>query len=426
MGHIINIKKVWLLISSMLVSAIVTSGLIRSHVDTTDLLWTTDYAQEHLLSVMTPARLEDCCLNQITYFAPPRISLPTLDKTVKDSEHTPVTNIWGRIRNGFSLPEVHTNSVQPYIDQFTKHPHLFEHLLQRAEPYLVYILNRLQENNMPTELALLPVVESAFDPFAASPTGAAGIWQFMPATATDAGLEKDWWYDGRLDIVASTEAALGYLDNLHTRFNGDWLLTLAAYNAGSGRVWKAIRHNRDAGEPTDFWHLPLPSETRSYVPKLIALRKIIENPNDFSISLQQMSGNLYFSAVDVQGQIEFRVAARLAGIPLAELQRLNPGYKRSITQSNKVHTLLVPKPMEKAFRERIARLPTDQRIESIHYRIRQGDSLSAIAQQFSTTVSKLRRINRLKGSKIIAGDLLIVPVGERENSIAGNAYARLM
>jgi membrane-bound lytic murein transglycosylase D len=330
------------------------------------------------------------------------------------------------MRSGFVFPAVDPDLVRTYIDEYIKHPLLLKQVLQRGEPYLFHILARLEQNSMPTELALLPVIESAFDPFATSPAGAAGIWQFMPDTATYVGLNQDWWYDGRRDIIASTDAALGYLDQLHKRFNNDWLLALAAYNAGSARVGRAIRNNRDAGKPDDFWHLLLPAETRSYVPKLIALRMIIENPHDYNISLPTLSDTRYFSTVEIRGQIELKVAAQLAGIPLAILQRLNPGYDRSITPPDTTHTLLFPKSVAHVFRERIARLPPDQRVKSIRHRIRMGDNLSTIAQEYRTTVSELRKVNRLKGSKIIAGKFLIVPVDKQENPIASITYTALV
>jgi membrane-bound lytic murein transglycosylase D len=204
------------------------------------------------------------------------------------------------------------------------------------------------------------------------------------------------------------------------------LLALAAYNAGSTRVRRAIRKNRDAGKPDDFWHLSLPAETRSYVPKLLALRQIIENPDDYNISLPTLSDTSYFSAVKIRKQIELRVAAEQAGITLASLQRLNPGYYRSITPPDTPHTILLPKSVADVFRERIARLPPDQRVRSIKHRIRTGDNLGTIAQQYRTTVSMLRKVNRLKGSRIIAGEFLIVPVGEKGDSIAGTTYAGLM
>ena len=354
----------------------------------------------------------------------PPVNLPKADEPASYS--VSAADIWTRMRNGFVFPVVDSDVIRTYINEYTKHPSLLKQVLQRGEPYLFHILARLEQEDLPAELALLPIVESAFDPFAISPAGAAGIWQFMSETAAHIGLKHDWWYDGRRDIIASTDAALDYLGQLNKHFNHNWLLTLAAYNAGSTRVRRAIRENRDAGKPTDFWHLPLPAETRSYVPKLIALRTIIENPSDYNISLPTLPDGRYFSTVKIQGQIELKVAAQLAEVSLDVLQRLNPGYGRSITPPGSTHTLLIPKSMVHLFRERIAQLPKDQRVKSIRHRIRVGDNLSTIARYYRTTVSALRKVNRLRGTKIIAGEYLMVPTTEQKDSSASITYAVLM
>lgn len=416
MGLIKKTNRLWLPFLAMLVSASVTSSFVELHTVLT--------GQSQSQYVASVTELESCYLCRFPIITTPADNLPVLEKPADDPET--VTEVWERIRSGFAFPVVDQDVVLTHINEYTRHPHLLEQILQRGEPFLFHILNRLEHAGMPTELALLPVIESAFDPFATSPVGAAGIWQFMPNTAADVGLDQDWWYDGRRDIIASTTAALDYLGQLNKRFEGDWYLTLAAYNAGGARVQRAIRHNRDASKPVDFWHLPLPEETRSYVPKLIALKTIIENPRDYNISLPALLNTRHFSTLEIRGQIELRVAARLAGVPLDEMQRLNPAYDRSITPPDKTSTLLVPSQVERVFRERIALLPQDQRIQSIQHRIRVGDNLSTIARHYRTTVSLLRKANRLKGSKIIAGDLLIVPVDEQEISIAGSTYAALM
>lgn len=403
----------------MLVSASVTDRLVQ-----TNNVLSAQVSQVSPLHIEPAADRETYFPRRSTDINMPPDNLPEIDETTDDS--VSVTDIWTRMRNGFVFPAVEPDMVRTHIDEYIKHPFLLKQVLQRGEPYLFHILDRLEQYDMPTELALLPVVESAFDPFATSPAGAAGIWQFMPDTAAYVGLNQDWWYDGRRDIIASTNAALDYLDKLHKRFNSDWLLTLAAYNAGSARVGRAIRNNRDAGKPGDFWNLALPAETQSYVPKLMALRAIIQNPHDYNISLPTLSDSSYFTTVEIRGQIEFKVAAQLAGITLAILQRLNPGYERSITPPGTNHTLLFPKSVAHAFREGIAQLPYDQRVKSVRHRIRKGDNLSTIAQQYRTTVSALRKANRLEGSKIIAGEFLIVPSGEQGDSIEGATYAALM
>jgi len=408
MGVLRKTKWLWIPSMAMLVSASMTSKFIQPSTDLTDLV-----SQRQSHQALTAAVYESCCSYRLPVNTTPEIL---------DVDPIPVADIWTRMRTGFDFPAVDPEVVRSYIDEYVKHPYLFTQLLQRGEPYLFHILNHLEQDNMPAELALLPVVESAFDPFATSPAGAAGIWQFMPETAAYLGLNQDLWYDGRRDVIASTEAALDYLGKLYKRFDGDWLLALAAYNAGGTRVQRAIRQNRDTGKPVDFWHLALPAETRSYIPKLIALRAIIENPHDYNISLPHLSDTRYFSTVEIQGQLELKVAARLSGIPLYELQRLNPGYGLSITPPGRMHALLVPSSAADKFRTRIAQLPQDQRVQSIRHRIRQGDNLSTIAQQYRTTVSDIRRVNRLKGSKIIAGDLLIIPVVTHEELIAANSH----
>jgi membrane-bound lytic murein transglycosylase D len=411
MGLIIKTNRLWLLFLVIPAAVAVTSRLVQPTNILTD--QTGLGMSRHIVSAtgLSPYRWHRSPANRSSP------TLPEVDRPTGDPGSG--ADIWTRMRTGFVFPAVDPAVVRTYIAEYVKHPLLLTQVLQRGEPYLFHILDRLEQAGMPAELALLPVIESAFDPFATSPAGAAGIWQFMPETAAYVGLSQDWWYDGRRDIIASTDAALDYLTQLHQRFNNDWLLALAAYNAGSARVRRAIRNNRNARKPDDFWHLSLPAETKSYVPKLIALRIIIENPDDYNISLPTLSDTRYFSAVEIRGQIELQVAAQLAGISLAMLQRLNPGYDRSITPPDSTHTLLFPKSVAHVFRERIARLPQNQRVKSIRHRIRTGDNLSTIAQQYRTTVSALRKFNRLKGNKIIAGEFLIVPVDEQGASIAG-------
>jgi membrane-bound lytic murein transglycosylase D len=332
---------------------------------------------------------------------------------VRDPAAFATADIWERLRNGFEFPQHMASSVQGHIDTFRNHPRHIKDILQRGEPYLFYILERVEARGMPAELALLPVIESAFDPFSRSPAGAAGIWQFMPATARHVGLQQDWWYDGRRDIVAATEAALDYLDELNQCFDGDWLLTLGAYNAGRARVNKAIHLNRERGQPVDFWHLPLPDETRSYVPKLLALRAVIASPEVHNITLPDVDNSRYFTRVVVDEQLDLQVAARLTGYSVDELQRLNPGLTRSMTPPDSSYPLLIPAASEARFRRQLAQLPAGQRVASIKYRVRWGDTLGSIAQQSRTTVARLRKINNLGSSRIFAGRVLIVPLGEQ-------------
>ena len=236
MGLITKTNRLWLPFLAMLVSASVTDKFVQP-----DNVLTGQTSQARSQHVISGAEIATYFLRPSPDINIPPANLPGFDKPNGDS--VTAANIWARMRSGFVFPAVDPDVVRTYIDDYIKYPHLLNRVLQRGEPYLFHILARLEQDGMPTELALLPVIESAFDPFATSPAGAAGIWQFMPDTATYVGLNQDWWYDGRRDIIASTDAALGYLDQLHKRFNNDWLLTLAAYNAGSTRVGRAIRNN---------------------------------------------------------------------------------------------------------------------------------------------------------------------------------------
>jgi membrane-bound lytic murein transglycosylase D len=346
-----------------------------------------------------------CGTNLFTDFASHAADAQTNDT---GAEMSPVAEIWERMRGGFTLPASNDPAVRQYLASYRKHTGAIARVLQRGEPYLFHILNRVEERGLPAELALLPFVESAYDPHATSPVGAAGLWQFMPDTAEYLGLSQDWWYDGRRDVIDATEAALDYLTQLHRNF-GDWLLALAAYNAGSARVQRAINQNRREGKPVDFWHLPLPAETRDYVPRLIALRAIINHPANYHITLPSLPDRRYFSRVDTQGRIDLQVAARLAGITEEELKRLNPGILRLTTPPDRPSILLIPKTSETIFGERLARLPDKERIRSIRHRILRGDTLSMIAQNYRTTVDRLLKVNNLKNTGIIAGEFIVVP-----------------
>jgi membrane-bound lytic murein transglycosylase D len=400
--------SLWLSAFAMAASALATHFLISQ--DTRrigdDMGWEGD-------TLIAPVPLQPeytlpgCCREN----TPTAITRPVA-KTLAESVGS--IDIWERLRTGLRLPLKAAPSVQAHIDNFRNHPRHIEQILQRGQLYLSYILSRVEERGLPTELALLPAIESAFDPFSTSPVGAAGIWQFMPVTAKHVGLRQDWWFDGRRDIVAATEAALDYLSELHQSFDGDWLLALGAYNAGRARVNEAIRLNRSRGKPVDFWHLSLPEETRDYVPKLIALRAIISNPDAYKITLPALANTPHFTVVDTGVQLDLQVAAQLSGTSVEELQRLNPGLIRSTTPPDSPHTLLIPRTSEQHFREQLARLPADRRVLSVKYRVRWGDTLSTIAQNCRTTVTRLRQVNQLGSARIFAGKFLIVPLGEHD------------
>jgi membrane-bound lytic murein transglycosylase D len=311
-----------------------------------------------------------------------------------------------RLPVGFRLPYRETRAVAQQFEWYLRNPEYLDRVFERARPYLPYITEQLEQRGLPLELALLPVVESAFDPFAYSHGQAAGLWQFIPATGRRFGLKQNWWYDGRRDVIESTRAACEYLERLHAMFDGDWLLAIAAYNSGEGNVRKAIRR---AAAGSTFWELRLPRETEAYVPRLLALSRLVASPSHFGIVLPFVPDEHYFDVVDTGTQIDLALAAEMAAVEIDEIYRLNPAFNRWATNPGGPHRLLVPATNADLFRSRLSELPDDQRVRWKRYRIRDGDTLSGIADAHRTTVSALRDANGLRGSTIRAGGHLMIP-----------------
>lgn len=324
------------------------------------------------------------------------------------------TLAWDRMRDEFRLPEQHHPRLDAHIDWFQRNPAYLDRVFDRADPFLAWILDRLEEHDMPAEIALLPVVESGFQPFAYSHGRAAGLWQFIPGTGDRFGLKQNWWYDGRRDVVDSTQAAIEYLSYLRDYFDGDWLLALAAYNSGEGTVKRAVERNRAQGRPTDFWHLELPRETREYVPKLLALRDIVADPDRYAIELPELDAAPQITLVDTAGQIDLAVAADLADMEITDLYRLNPGFNRWATDPNGPHRLVIPVEAAENFAANLAGLSDEQRVTWKRHRIERGETLVQIAQRYHTTVALLQKTNALKDHGIRVGDHLLIPVAQRE------------
>jgi len=344
-----------------------------------------------------------------------------------DSEDstTPENDLWDRIRTGFVLEDSEHKRTLSEKKWYAKHQAYLDRTIERARPYLHLIVEEAERLNVPAELVLLPIVESAFQPFAYSHGRAAGIWQFIPSTGRIFGLHQNWWYDGRRDIDASTRAALKYLSNLNRSFNGDWLLALAAYNSGQGTVKKAINRNRKRGKDTDFWSLRLPKETRAYVPKLLAISAIIKNPELYGVTLKSIADAPYLQQVNTGSQIDLALAAELADISLDELYRLNPGFNRWATAPEGPHSLLLPVEKAENFDIKLAELPTSQRIKWARHKIKNGENLGQIANKYHTTVNMLRQVNKIRGNMIRAGKSLIIPVATKKmNSYTLSAIQR--
>ena len=316
---------------------------------------------------------------------------------------------WARIRDGLSLPRPVRPQVQREIGWYGKHPEYLHRMTQRARPYLAYIVREVEKRGLPMEFALLPVVESAFRVFAYSSAGAAGLWQFMPSTGRLYGLEQNWWYDGRRDVVASTRAALDYLAKLLQDFDGDPLLAAAAYNWGEGNVMRAISRNRAQGKQEDVWSLKLPRETRSHVSRLLAIAAIVEDPGRYGVVLEPVPDRLYFQQVPLDGQMDLGDAADLAGITLDEIRRLNPGFKRGATEGGP-HWLQLPSHAVEQFTAGLAEIPSRKRLRWMRHRIERGDTLGAIAGRYGSSVSVLKDLNGLASDRIHAGRHLRVPI----------------
>lgn len=320
-------------------------------------------------------------------------------------------NIWNTLASQFNLPD--ETAANPEVrKQINWYLHNQKHLVKiakRAEPYLYYISQQVKQRNLPAELTLLPIIESEYEPLAYSKVGAAGLWQIMPGTASGFGLKIDWWYDGRRDIIASTNAALDLFAYLGNFFNNDWLLAIAAYDTGDGMVDAAIRQNAKLGKPVDFWHLPLYKETKSYVPKLLALATIIKNPYKYKIDLPPIKNIPYLTEVDVGSPINLATAAKMAEISLPTLIKLNPGYNRWTTDPNGKHKLLLPIDKAARFKEKLAHLPKSERVTWARYKIKKGDSLLAIAHRFKTSTVLLRHVNQLHSNNLHINQALLIP-----------------
>lgn len=358
-----------------------------------------------------PPQLAPVSANSLAHTVPaaPEISLPpdwlTIESTVVSLGEQ---DLFDRLRYGFELPEIEAKSIDVEEAWYARHPDYLDRTFRRGERYLYYITSELEARNMPLELALLPVVESAFNPTAYSRAKASGLWQFIPSTGLRFGLRQNNYYDGRRDVVESTRAALDYLQFLANEFNGDWLLAVAAYNCGEMNVERAIARNVAKGKPTDYFSLDLPRETEAYVPKLLAMRRIVSEPARYGLEFGSMENQPYFVKVDVGGQIDLELAAELAGMSKEDFLSINPGFKRRVTDPNGPHELLIPVDNEQSFLAKLAALPDAQRVPVVYYRVRKGDTLSKIAKRYGISSAELRNLNQLKANSVRPGQELLL------------------
>ena len=324
----------------------------------------------------------------------------------------PPTSLWTRLRNGFGMPDLVHPAVRQEEDFYANRPEHLRRVVERSRRYLFHIVEVVERRGMPSELALLPIIESAFNPVAVSSARAAGMWQFIPSTGLNFGLRQNAWLDGRRDILLSTEAALDYLQKLYDMF-GSWDLALAAYNCGEGCVQRAIARNALRGDRVDFSSLQLPAETRAYVPKLQAVKNIIANPQQFNMTLADVPNEPYFGTVQVEQHMDVKVAAKLAGMTVEEFVALNPAHNRSVINVNKLPTLLLPLDRMNQFAAGLRDLG-DRATASVRiYTPRAGEPLDQIARRNGVTLAALKRANDLSPKlRAAAGDVdLMIPTG---------------
>lgn len=331
------------------------------------------------------------------------------------------TDLLQKLRSGFTLDPVMNSRVEAELKWFVKHPEYLERVFSRAQRYLPFIVSELESRDLPYELALLPVVESAFDPFAYSHGRAAGLWQMIPGTARRFGVTQNWWYDGRRDAIDSTLAALDYLEYLHGLMDGDWHHAIASYNSGEGNVLKAVKRNRAKQKPTDYWNLSLSRETSAYVPRLLALVELVRDPDAYGVSLPALVDEPQFVVADVGGQLDLALAAELAGIELDLLYSHNAGNNRWATDPEGPHRLVLPVEAAETFITALQELPVEERVRWQRHKVKNGEAISQIAERYNVTIATIKSVNQLSGNTIRAGAYLMIPVATKPLSAYGQS-----
>ena len=329
-------------------------------------------------------------------------SLTRLDRTVRQDD------VWQRIRDGFSMPDLAGPLVAEKTAYYVARPEFLKRVFERSRRYLYHIVEEIEKRGLPTELALLPMVESSFNPMAYSRAHASGLWQFIPGTGKRYELAQNWWYDGRRDIVASTSAALDYLKDVY-EMNGDWHLALASYNWGENAVARAMEKNRAAGKPLDYASLNMPAETRHYVPKLQALKNIIANPALFGIELDPIPNLPYFATVNKTRDIDVRLAAQLAEMPVEEFIALNPGFSRPVIRADLTPRIVLPADRVDVFHENLTRYDDKSLVSWQSYQPKRGESLEGIAKKFGVGLAQLKEVNGITPRARALPALLVVP-----------------
>lgn len=338
--------------------------------------------------------------------------LKEIDLTESSSIDTDADNVWQRIVEGFQLEQGINPRIQREIDFYRARPKTIPEVLTRAKPYLYMIVNEIKKRDMPMEIVLLPVIESAFHPKALSGANASGMWQFTPDTARIRGIKNDWWYDGRRDVYVSTNAALDYLQNLHDRLENDWLLALAGYNWGALNVKSAVAKNRAKNLPTDYWSLKLPGETQRYVPKLLAVARMIQTPEQYGLSLPDVPNVPYLTRIEIDQQIDLATAAQMADMSWDDFHRINAGHKRVTTDPGATTHVLVPVEKLRNFAINLAKFAPQTQGNWISHTVSIGDKIDELATRYDTTTDMIVKANSLKQLPTV-GQTLLIPVGQK-------------
>jgi membrane-bound lytic murein transglycosylase D len=319
-----------------------------------------------------------------------------------------VHTIWDRIRQGFELAPMDNALVRDWENWYASRPDYVARMIDRSSRFLFHIVEEVEKRRMPTEVALLPMIESAYNPVAYSTAHASGIWQFIPSTGKDFGLRQNWWYDGRRDVIAATTAALDYLDKLYGMF-GDWPLALASYNWGEGSVSRAIERNRARGLRTDYESLTMPSETRSYLPKLIAVKNIIANPAKYGLEIANVPNEPFFEIVKLRRHIDLKLAAKLADMSVQDFKFLNPGHNKPVIRATEAERIVLPREKVAVFHSNFDK--HDRPLVSWQaVTLRAGQKPERVAADHGMTLAELKQVNGLENKKIVTGQPLLVPL----------------
>ncbi len=331
-----------------------------------------------------------------------KLSAPIVDQAPID--------LWNRIRNNYQLPIFEHELVTHYEQWNSKHKDYLFKMFERSQEYLFHIVEEIEKRQLPMELALLPAIESAYNAKAYSRSKASGLWQFIPSTGRYLGMRQDWWADQRRDIIQSTDSALDYLTHLHQEFDGDWILAIAAYNAGKGTIRKAMRRNRNKGLATDFASLKLRRETTRYVPKLIALANAVKEPEQFGIKLPEIDNTPYFVVQPIKGQIDLNRLIKNTDLQRSDIATLNPAFLRWATSPDGPHRLLIPLHHHASVLAYLDSQPEQPQMQWKQHRLKKGDTLSGLAAKYNVNTNAIRTINHMRNDRLRAGKDILIPI----------------